>query len=100
MNIADLLSRGFTTKQMLNSKWWEGAIWLKENPESWRVSEELGGEQSNSNNETDNENNVTSADAAIARKFTSCGRPGKAATRLDLLNNVSYTLEKLSESQG
>ncbi|GFU01329.1 integrase_H2C2 domain-containing protein, partial [Nephila pilipes] len=39
MNIADLLSRGCTPKQMLNSKWWEGPIWLKENPESWPVSE-------------------------------------------------------------
>ncbi|GFT33106.1 integrase catalytic domain-containing protein [Nephila pilipes] len=38
-NTADLLSRGSTPKQMLNSKWWEGPIWLKENPESWPVSE-------------------------------------------------------------
>ncbi|GBN01197.1 hypothetical protein AVEN_82040-1 [Araneus ventricosus] len=38
MNIADLLSRGCTSQQMLNSKWWEGPSWLKENPESWPVS--------------------------------------------------------------
>ncbi|GBM79751.1 hypothetical protein AVEN_164489-1 [Araneus ventricosus] len=37
MNIADLLSRGCTPQQMLNSKWWEGPSWLKENPESWPV---------------------------------------------------------------
>ncbi|GFU11619.1 hypothetical protein NPIL_164861 [Nephila pilipes] len=35
---------------------------------------ELGGEESNSNNVTDNENNVTSADAVIVRKFTSSGK--------------------------
>ncbi|GBM08755.1 hypothetical protein AVEN_149072-1 [Araneus ventricosus] len=39
MNIADLLSRGCTPQQMLNSKWWEGPSWLKENPESWPVSD-------------------------------------------------------------
>ncbi|GFT89950.1 DUF5641 domain-containing protein, partial [Nephila pilipes] len=64
------------------------------------VDGELGGEESNSNNVTDNENNVTSADAVIVRKFTSSGRLVKAPTRLDLLNNVCYTLETLSESQG
>ncbi|GFU24322.1 uncharacterized protein NPIL_441511 [Nephila pilipes] len=53
------------------------------------VDGELGGEESNSNNVTDNENNVTSADAVIVRKFTSSGRPVKAPTRLDLLNNVN-----------
>ncbi|GFT33351.1 hypothetical protein NPIL_449931 [Nephila pilipes] len=68
MNIADLLLHGCTPKQMLNSKWGEGPIWLKENPEFWPVSEEsvdeeLGGEESNSNNVTDNENNITCADA-------------------------------------
>ncbi|GFT95025.1 DUF5641 domain-containing protein, partial [Nephila pilipes] len=51
------------------------------------VDGELGGEESNSNNVTDNENNVTSADAVIVRKFTSSGRPVKAPSRLDLLNN-------------
>ncbi|GFU27995.1 DUF5641 domain-containing protein [Nephila pilipes] len=51
------------------------------------VDGELGGEESNSNNVTDNENNITSADAVIVRKFTSSGRPVKAPTRLDLLNN-------------
>ncbi|GFU45723.1 DUF1758 domain-containing protein [Nephila pilipes] len=64
------------------------------------VDGKLGEEESNSNNVTDNENNVTSADAVIVRKFTSFGRPVKAPTRLDLLNNVCYTLETLSESQG
>ncbi|GBN00639.1 hypothetical protein AVEN_44586-1, partial [Araneus ventricosus] len=39
MNIADLLSRGCTPQQMLNSKWWEGPSWLKENTESWPVSD-------------------------------------------------------------
>ncbi|GFS95390.1 DUF1758 domain-containing protein [Nephila pilipes] len=52
------------------------------------VDGELGGEESNSNNVTDNENNVTSADDVIVRKFTSSGRPVKAPTRLDLLNNI------------
>ncbi|GFT18789.1 DUF5641 domain-containing protein [Nephila pilipes] len=51
------------------------------------VDGELGGKESNSNNVTDNENNVTYADAVIVRKFTSSGRPVKAPTRLDLLNN-------------
>ncbi|GFT91379.1 DUF5641 domain-containing protein [Nephila pilipes] len=63
------------------------------------VDEELGGEESNYNKVTDKENNVTSADAVIVRKFTSSGRPVNAPTRLDLLNNVCYTLETLSESQ-
>ncbi|GBN38585.1 hypothetical protein AVEN_110870-1 [Araneus ventricosus] len=39
MNIADILSRGCTHQQMLNSKWWEGPSWLKENPEFWLFSE-------------------------------------------------------------
>ncbi|GFU17285.1 uncharacterized protein NPIL_381231 [Nephila pilipes] len=55
------------------------------------VDGELGGEESNSNNVTDNENNVTSADDVIVRKFTSSGRPVKAPTRLDLLNNVDVS---------
>ncbi|GFT13868.1 DUF5641 domain-containing protein [Nephila pilipes] len=37
------------------------------------VDGELGDEESNSNNVTDNENNVTSADDVIVRKFTSSG---------------------------
>ncbi|GBM05529.1 hypothetical protein AVEN_94803-1 [Araneus ventricosus] len=39
MNISDLLSRGCTPQQMLNSKWWEGPSWLKENPESWPIGD-------------------------------------------------------------
>ncbi|GFS90419.1 DUF5641 domain-containing protein [Nephila pilipes] len=53
------------------------------------IDRELGGEESNSNNVIDNEDNVTSA--VIVRKFTFSGRPMKAPTRLDLLNNVCYT---------
>ncbi|GBM84459.1 hypothetical protein AVEN_158423-1, partial [Araneus ventricosus] len=37
MNIANLLSRGCIPQQMLNSKWWDGPSWLKENPKSWSV---------------------------------------------------------------
>ncbi|GBM65293.1 hypothetical protein AVEN_15375-1 [Araneus ventricosus] len=39
MDISNLLSRGCTRQQMLNSKWWEGPSWLKENSESWPVSD-------------------------------------------------------------
>ncbi|GFS82814.1 integrase catalytic domain-containing protein [Trichonephila clavipes] len=35
MNIADLLSRGCSPRQMLNSRWWEGPSWLKQNSEYW-----------------------------------------------------------------
>ncbi|GFV21013.1 integrase catalytic domain-containing protein [Trichonephila clavipes] len=35
MNIADLLSRGCSPRQMLNSRWWEGPSWLKQNSEFW-----------------------------------------------------------------
>ncbi|GFX47655.1 integrase catalytic domain-containing protein [Trichonephila clavipes] len=35
MNVADLLSRGCSPRQMLNSKWWEGPSWLKQNSEYW-----------------------------------------------------------------
>ncbi|GFY14345.1 uncharacterized protein TNCV_1021101 [Trichonephila clavipes] len=31
MNIADLLSRGCSPRQMLSSRWWEGPSWLKQN---------------------------------------------------------------------
>ncbi|GFT42731.1 uncharacterized protein NPIL_4831 [Nephila pilipes] len=75
-------------------------IYLLEIYSKESVDGELGGEESNSNNMTDNDNNVTYADAVIVRSFTSSGRPVKAPTRLDPLNNVCYTLETLSESQG
>ncbi|GFV62828.1 integrase catalytic domain-containing protein [Trichonephila clavipes] len=35
MNIVDLLSRGCSPRQMLNSRWWEGPSWLKQNSEYW-----------------------------------------------------------------
>ncbi|GFW73289.1 integrase catalytic domain-containing protein [Trichonephila clavipes] len=35
MNIADLLSRGCSPRQMLSSRWWEGHSWLKQNSEYW-----------------------------------------------------------------
>ncbi|GFX77200.1 integrase catalytic domain-containing protein [Trichonephila clavipes] len=35
MNITNLLSRGCYPRQMLNSKWWEGPSWLKQNSEYW-----------------------------------------------------------------
>ncbi|GFW89555.1 DUF5641 domain-containing protein [Trichonephila clavipes] len=39
MNIADLLSRGCTPQNMLDSKWWEGPRWLKNNREQWPANE-------------------------------------------------------------
>ncbi|GFX63766.1 integrase_H2C2 domain-containing protein [Trichonephila clavipes] len=39
MNIADLLSRGCSPRQMLNSRWWEGPSWLKQNSEYWSDAE-------------------------------------------------------------
>ncbi|GFU36567.1 integrase catalytic domain-containing protein [Nephila pilipes] len=82
-------------KLIIQDLWKSHFSWDEES-----VDGELGGEESNSNNVTDNENNVTSADAVIVRKFTSSGRPVKAPSRLDLLNNVCYILETLSESKG
>ncbi|GFT20836.1 integrase catalytic domain-containing protein [Trichonephila clavipes] len=35
MNIADLLSRGCSPRQMLSSRWWERPSWLKQNSEYW-----------------------------------------------------------------
>ncbi|GFS71934.1 integrase catalytic domain-containing protein [Trichonephila clavipes] len=35
MNIADLLSRGCSPRQMLSSRWWEGPSWFKQNSEYW-----------------------------------------------------------------
>ncbi|GFX67417.1 integrase_H2C2 domain-containing protein [Trichonephila clavipes] len=35
MNIADLLSRGCSPPQVLNSRWWEGPSCLKQNSEYW-----------------------------------------------------------------
>ncbi|GFY28277.1 39S ribosomal protein L49, mitochondrial [Trichonephila clavipes] len=35
INIADLLSRGCSPRQMLSSRWWEGPSWLKQNSEYW-----------------------------------------------------------------
>ncbi|GFX08136.1 uncharacterized protein TNCV_4783511 [Trichonephila clavipes] len=35
MNITHLLSRSCSPRQMLNSRWWEGPSWLKQNPEYW-----------------------------------------------------------------
>ncbi|GFU34060.1 DUF5641 domain-containing protein [Trichonephila clavipes] len=35
MNIANLLSRGCSSRQMLSSRWWEGPSWLKQNSEYW-----------------------------------------------------------------
>ncbi|GFT35383.1 integrase catalytic domain-containing protein [Nephila pilipes] len=62
------------------------------------VDEELGGEESNSYKVTDIENNLTSADAVILRKFTSSRRPMKVPKGLDLFNNIGYTLETFFES--
>ncbi|GFY19066.1 integrase_H2C2 domain-containing protein [Trichonephila clavipes] len=35
MIIVDLLSRGCSPRQMLNSRWWKGPSWLKQNSEYW-----------------------------------------------------------------
>ncbi|GFW84042.1 DUF5641 domain-containing protein [Trichonephila clavipes] len=39
MNIVDLLSRGCTPQKMLDSKWWEGPRWLRNNREQWPANE-------------------------------------------------------------
>ncbi|GBN41397.1 hypothetical protein AVEN_151437-1 [Araneus ventricosus] len=63
------------------------------------VDREPGGEESSSDDVSDNENKLAPADDVIMRKYTSSGRYVKAPKRLDLLNNVHYVLETLSESQ-
>ncbi|GFU89308.1 integrase catalytic domain-containing protein [Trichonephila clavipes] len=42
LNIADLLSRGCSPRQMLFSRWWEGPLWLRESPEYWPLGETPG----------------------------------------------------------
>ncbi|GFV26994.1 integrase catalytic domain-containing protein [Trichonephila clavipes] len=42
LNIADLLSRGCSPRQMLISRWWEGPLWLRESPEYWPLGETHG----------------------------------------------------------
>ncbi|GBO02628.1 hypothetical protein AVEN_37971-1 [Araneus ventricosus] len=65
------------------------------------VDKKPGGEESNSHDLSDNKNKLLpGADDVIMRKYTSSGRYVKAPKRLDLLNNVCYVLETLSESQG
>ncbi|GFW29287.1 uncharacterized protein TNCV_742291 [Trichonephila clavipes] len=39
MNIADLLSQECIPQKMLDSKWWEGPRWLKNNREQWPANE-------------------------------------------------------------
>ncbi|GFX61194.1 DUF5641 domain-containing protein [Trichonephila clavipes] len=42
LNIADLLSRSCSPRQMLISRWWEGPLWLRESPEYWPLGETHG----------------------------------------------------------
>lgn len=39
MNIADLLSRGCSPRQMILSRWWEGPPMLPKNPDHWPIGE-------------------------------------------------------------
>jgi len=39
MNPADLPSRGCTTPQLLQTRWWEGPTWLKQSAEAWHLGE-------------------------------------------------------------
>ncbi|GBO33339.1 hypothetical protein AVEN_95705-1 [Araneus ventricosus] len=78
-----------------------GEIVLVEIYSNQSVDKEPGGEESNSHDVCDNKNKLLpGADDVIMRKYTSPGRYVKAPKRLDLLNNVCYVLETLSESQG
>ncbi|GBN98446.1 hypothetical protein AVEN_253816-1 [Araneus ventricosus] len=56
--------------------------------------------ESNSHDVSDNVNKLAPADDVIMRKYSSSERYVKAPKRLDLLNNVCYVLETLSENQG
>ncbi|GBM05485.1 hypothetical protein AVEN_94772-1 [Araneus ventricosus] len=57
-------------------------------------------EEFNSHDVSDNENKLAPTDDVIVRKYTSSGRYVKEPNRLDLLNNVCYVFETLSEPQG
>src|SRR5690606_17840799 len=44
-NPADLPSRGCSVNQFIESRWWEGPVWLRKSEESWPVSHVCFNEQ-------------------------------------------------------
>ncbi|CAL1286305.1 unnamed protein product [Larinioides sclopetarius] len=51
MNPADLISRGCLPSYLVESRWWEGPLWLLESPDTWPVTELMSCETTETSSE-------------------------------------------------
>ncbi|KFM75076.1 hypothetical protein X975_15167, partial [Stegodyphus mimosarum] len=69
-NAAGLLSRGCDAKMLLQSRWWEGPDWLKQEPDKWPLTEESELETDESTANSEKRKNVVSSVSCMTPNFT------------------------------